>query len=147
MRNTSLALFALLIGVSGCSSSSGQHVDASRDGVTYDLSLDLPPGCPPAQANEKGVGAPCTKGGHECANPLICACDKTLGITLNGVPCICTLAAPNPNSNLPCSNQPANYCGSNATCCNYMKLAYFCSPNACLPGGQCIDFGGTDAGQ
>jgi hypothetical protein len=144
MRTISLTLTVLFVAAVGCSSSSGKRPDANVDGLTYDLSLDLPPGCPPAQANEKGVGAPCTRNGHQCTNGLICACDTTLGLTLNGVPCICTLAALNPNANLPCDNQPSGYCGSNATCCNYMKQAYYCSPNVCLPGGQCIDFTAAD---
>ena len=142
MRSTALAVLFLSAAAIACSSSSGHRPDANVDGLTYDLSLDLPAGCPPAQPNEKGVGAPCTRNGHECTNGLLCACDTTLGLTLNGVPCICTIAAPNPQKNVaPCSAQPSNICGSNATCCNYMDQAYFCSPNVCLPGGQCIDFG------
>jgi hypothetical protein len=147
MRSTNLALLVLLAGAVGCSSNASSHrPDAHVDGLTYDLSLDLPPGCPPAQANEKGVGAPCTRNGHQCGNGLICACDTTLGLTLNGVPCICTLAGLNPNSNIPCDNQPSNFCGTGATCCNFMKQAYFCSPDVCLPGGQCVQFVGPDGG-
>ncbi len=147
MRNAYLAFFLLSAAALACSSSSGQRPDANVDGLTYDLSLDLPTGCPPAQANEKGVGSPCTRGGHECTNGLLCACDSNLGLTLNGVPCICTVAGVNPQKGVaPCSAQPANICGSNATCCNYMEQAFFCSPNVCLPGGQCIDFGTNGGG-
>ena len=137
-----LALCGAFAALSACSSSSGQRPDASRDGLTYDLSLDLPPGCPPAQANDKGIGTPCTRGGHQCTNGLYCACDTNLGLTLNGVPCICTIAGLNPQTKNPdpCSTQPTNVCGSGATCCNYQSTAYYCSPNVCLPGGACIDF-------
>ncbi len=126
-----------------CSSNNGHRPDASRDGLTYDLSLDLPPGCPPATGNEKGIGAPCTRKGGECASPLVCACDTVGGLTLNGVPCICTVAMlnPKPSNPNPCSTQSSSVCGSDATCCNYQNLAFYCSPNVCLPGGQCIDFG------
>lgn len=140
-----LATFALcgaLAAGTGCSSNNGYRPDAHVDGLTYDLSLDLPPGCPPAQPNEKGVGSPCTRGGHQCTNGLLCACDTNLGLTLNGVPCICTVAGlnPQPNNPSPCSTQSSSVCGSGATCCNYMNQAFYCSPNVCLPGGQCLDF-------
>ena len=134
------------LAVGACSSGAGPRPDGSVDGTTYDLALDLPPGCPPAQANDKGVGAPCTRGGGQCKSPLVCACDTILGLTLNGVPCICTLAGLNehPGSNPSACAASTPACGSNATCCDYMSTAYYCSPNVCLPGGSCIVFdGGT----
>jgi hypothetical protein len=142
-----LALLALGACSSG-SSSGGQH-----DAAVYDLALDLPPGCPPTTGNEKGVGLPCTKGGGECTKPgvpggLLCTCDPTFGLQLNGVPCVCTLAGANLSTAVtdPCGAKPATLCGSNATCCNYMAEGYFCSPDVCLPGGACIDFTPADAG-
>jgi hypothetical protein len=137
------AVFLLAVG--GCSSGAGRRPDGSVDATTYDLALDLPPGCPPSQANEKGVGAICTRGGHECTGSTICACDTIDGLTLNGVPCLCTLAGLNshPDNPSPCATATQS-CGTNATCCDYMNVAYYCSPNVCLPGGACIDF--TPAG-
>jgi hypothetical protein len=143
-----LMLCAVLsLAMGACSSGAGPRPDASVDGMTYDLALDLPPGCPPGQANDKGVGAPCTRGGGQCKNPLVCACDTILGLTLNGVPCICTLAGLNaqPNNPSPCATATQS-CGTGATCCNYMSTAYYCSPNICLPGGACIDFTPADGG-
>lgn len=149
MGNTSLAIGLFLTlavaAAAGCSSNNGHRPDANADGLTYDLSLDLPPGCPPAQANEKGIGSPCTRNGHECTGGLLCACDTNLdgtGLTLNGVPCICTVAGINthPNNASACSTQASGICGSDATCCDYQNVAYFCSPNVCLPGGQCLTF-------
>ena len=149
-RKSILVFFGVLAlsAAGACSSGHGGPPDgSSRDGLTYDLSLDLPPGCPPAQGNEKGVGAPCTRGGHECTGNLVCACDTVDGLTLNGVPCICTLAGLNTKVGAepppPCSSQSADVCGSGATCCNYGTIAYYCSPNVCLPGGACIDFTST----
>ena len=141
-----LCAASFLLAAGACSSGAGPRPDGSVDGTTYDLALDLPAGCPPGQPNDKGVGAPCTRGGGQCKSPLVCACDTILGLTLNGVPCICTVAGLNqhPGNNMsPCANAtPA--CGSNATCCDYMSTAFYCSPNVCLPGGSCIVFdGGT----
>ncbi len=143
MRNLArmFAFCGAAVALASCSSHSGQRPDASRDGLTYDLALDLPPGCPPARANERGVGSPCTRGGHECTNGLLCACDTNLGLTLNGVPCVCTFAGfpPHPDRPDPCMQSSPN-CGSGATCCNYLDTAWYCSPNVCLPGGQCLQF-------
>ncbi|HVZ89356.1 MAG TPA: hypothetical protein VHG72_20495 [Polyangia bacterium] len=147
-----LAVVLVLGTLGACSSGHGSPPDgASRDGTTYDLSLDLPPGCPPTQANEKGVGAPCTRNGHQCTGGLLCACDTNLdntGLTLNGVPCVCTIAGlnSNPKSSDPCASAGANVCGTDATCCNYLSTAYYCSPNVCLPGGACINFSPADGG-
>ena len=149
MRYSSLALVLSCVIAGGCSSNNAHFPDGGHaDAITYDLSLDLPPGCPSGQANEKGVGKPCTRGGHECSSPLLCTCDPNSGVTLNGLPCICTLAGanPQPNNPDPCSTQPANVCGSGATCCNYTNAGFYCSPDVCLPGGQCIQFVAADSG-
>jgi hypothetical protein len=131
----------------GCSSSVGPPPDGGNpDGTTYDLALDLPVGCPPSDANNLGVGAACTRGGNECKRAgmpsgLVCACDTVDGVTLSGVPCICTYAElnPSPSDSSACHAAQPN-CGSDATCCDYLNEAYYCSPNVCLPGGVCIDF-------
>src|ERR1022692_2853955 len=146
MRFSSLSyggLMVLMALAGGCSSSASSR-DAATDGVVYDLALDLPVGCPPDAGNAIGVGAHCTRGGNQCGavgSNLVCACDTIDGVTLVGVPCICTRAGLNTSTTNPdpCNQvQPA--CGANATCCNYMNIAYYCSPNICLPGGACINF-------
>jgi hypothetical protein len=112
--------------------------------MVYDLALELPEGCPPAQANEKGIGAPCSEGGKECDRlGLRCTCDQFATFKLSGVPCVCTVAGLNPdpaNTTNACDVVPANTCGSNAQCCPYMNLGYFCIPNVCLPDGECLEF-------
>jgi len=154
MRFSSLSCGGLvvLLAIAGACSSSRSSRDAATDGVVYDLALDLPVGCPPDAGNALGVGAPCTRGGGQCPgikSNLVCACDTIDGVTLVGIPCICTVAglnSSNPNNpSPPCSTQPAGVCGSGATCCNYMSIAYYCSPNICLPGGACINFSPPDA--
>jgi hypothetical protein len=148
MRYLALAALAGLF-AAGCTAGGGGAIDASvQDGTAVlDVSFDFPAGCPPAAANENGVGAACSKGGHECTGgTLRCTCDPISGFQLSGVPCVCTLAGLNtsPNNPDPCSTQHAGFCGSNATCCNYMTAGYFCSPNVCLPGGACIDFSASN---
>jgi len=147
MTYKGLLMLCAVFFLAACSSGAGPRPDASVDGMTYDLALDLPPGCPPSQANEKGVGAICTRGGHQCTGNTICACDTIAGLTLNGVPCICTQAGlnPHPTNPSPC-NAAAPSCGTGATCCDYMSTAYYCSPNVCLPGGSCINFSAPDSG-
>jgi hypothetical protein len=148
-----LLVAALAFG--GCHS--GGTVTGPKDAQVYDLALDLPPGCPPASGNEKGVGIICTKGGGECTKPgvpggLLCTCDPAFGLQLNGVPCVCTIAGPNLSATVsdPCSaaanGKPAGFCGTDATCCPYMTVGYYCSPNICLPGGSCINFTAADSG-
>ncbi len=149
------AALTIALVMAGCHSSS--TVTPPRDAQVFDLSLDLPEGCPPATGNEKGVGIACTKGGGECTKSgvpggLLCTCDQAFGLQLNGVPCVCTIAGISLSSSTtdPCSAQangkPAGFCGTNATCCPYMTQGYYCSPNACLPGGACIDFTSADGG-
>jgi hypothetical protein len=133
-----LASLLLAIVSAACSAGGGGAYDGGRDAV-YEVSLDLPPGCPPATANEKGVGAACTKGGGQCKNGLRCTCDPFFGVQLEGVPCICTLATfATVGSVEPCVDSvPANYCGANATCCSYLTTAVYCLPSICVPDGVC----------
>lgn len=121
--------------------------EVPRDAATiYDVSVELPEGCPPATANEKGIGAPCTEGGGECghiSSDLRCTCDQFATFKLSGVPCVCTRAGLNPDpSGTPnaCDKVASDFCGSDAKCCPYMSLGYFCIPNICLPYGECLDF-------
>jgi hypothetical protein len=142
-------LLAAALALGGCHS--GGTVTRPTDAHVYDLALDLPPGCPPASGNANGVGIVCTKGGNECKQPgvpsgLLCTCDQAFGLQLNGVPCICTIAGINTSASVtdPCSaaanGKPADFCGADATCCPYLTVGYYCSPNVCLPGGSCIVF-------
>jgi len=141
-----------LIALGGCHSGSSGPPPL-KDAAVYDLSIDLPPGCPPPQPNEKGVGIPCTRGGGECTRAgvpkgLLCTCDPlpVLNILLDGVPCVCTIGGPNLTTNPdPCTANGVA-CGSDATCCPYMTSAFYCSPNVCLPGGACINFTPADGG-
>ena len=129
----------------GCSSHDSQP---TRDAAVYEVELDLPVGCPPAQANDKSVGKPCTMGGNQCASPLHCTCDPYLGVQLSGVPCVCTLIQLAPQGSTDPCGAPlaANFCGTSATCCSYLTTAAYCVPDICLPGGQCIVFEPVDAG-
>jgi hypothetical protein len=143
------AVLAAVLAATGCSGGKGSAGDGGpvNDGAgIYELGLDLPPGCPPSAGNEKGVGIPCTKNGNECKSGMRCSCDAILGALLVGVPCFCTLAQFAQNgSKDPCKDSvPSSYCGSNATCCDYMNAAAYCVPSICLPGNQCLVFdGGT----
>jgi hypothetical protein len=147
-RLLALAL-ALALAATACTTSGG-HSAGPRDGGSNDgiveVSLDLPAGCPPEAGNEKGVGLPCTVGGTECRSPLRCSCDRFLGALLVGVPCFCTLAALAQNGSTdPCKDSVSpGYCGSNATCCNYLNGAAYCVPTICLPDSMCLVF--PDAG-
>jgi hypothetical protein len=151
MARSTVALAALFVCVvaASCSSSAKKACGAPRDAGVIEVGLEPPPGCPPAQANDKGIGAPCTMCGNECADPLRCTCDPYLGVQLTGVPCVCTLFQLAPTGSTdPCGDTPANFCGDNATCCAVLTTAAYCVPNACLIGGECIVFvpldGGTD---
>ena len=137
MRGVAFAL-GLLVAAGGCSPGGGGAIDGGTHDAVYEVSLNLPDGCPPEAGNDKGIGAPCTKGGHECKG-LQCSCDPDVGVQLTGVPCICTLAQlAQPNSTNPCVDSvPTNFCGSNATCCSYMTAVAYCVPSICLPGDAC----------
>jgi len=148
----SLAIVTTVAAIGGCGSGASGS-SAPKDATVYDLAIDLPPGCPPSSANSTGVGIPCTRGGGECRKAgvpsgLLCTCDPLpiIGVLLDGVPCICTIAGPNESASStdPCSAQAngraSGFCGSGATCCPYLTEAYYCSPDVCLPGGSCIDF-------
>ena len=148
MARSAMTMAALLICVAAADcSSGGKKACGPQDAGVIEVGLAPPPGCPPAEANDKGVGSPCTMCGNECASPLHCTCDPYLGIQLTDVPCVCTLlqVAPTGSSD-PCADAPANFCGSNATCCNVLTTAAYCVPNICLIGGQCIVFTPLDAG-
>ena len=149
MRSTPFGLSILTLALafaSGCPSKNDQP--GPTDANVYEVNVELPPGCPPAQANEKGVGTPCTMGGGQCTGGLLCTCDRAFGVQLTGVPCVCTLVQlAQQGSTNPCGPPLASdFCGSNATCCSYLTSAAYCSPNVCLPGGQCIEFVPVDAG-
>jgi hypothetical protein len=139
--------FGLLVLASACSAGGGGAVDGGLPDGVFEVSLDLPPGCPPAAGNDKGVGTPCTRGGKQCKGALLCTCDPQLGALLVGVPCFCTLAQfAQLGSTNPCGPPlTAGYCGTNATCCNYVNTAAYCVPSICLPGNMCLDFS-VDAG-
>jgi hypothetical protein len=140
-------LVALALAANACAGgSSGAPRDGAPNDGIVEVSLDLPAGCPPEAGNEKGIGLPCTYGGTECRSPLRCSCDRFLGALLVGVPCFCTLAALAQNGSTdPCKDSvPASYCGSEATCCNYLNGAAYCVPTICLPNNACLVF--TDAG-
>jgi hypothetical protein len=126
-----------LLAASACSAGGGGAIDGGVHDAFFEVSLDLPPGCPPSTANEKGVGTPCTMGGHQCKNGLLCTCDPFFGVQLTGVPCICTLGQlAQTGSTDPCGAPlPANFCGSNATCCPYMTAGAYCVPSICVPDG------------
>ena len=128
-----------------CSAGGGNPIpDAHPPVDAYEVSLDLPAGCPPAAGNDKQVGKPCTRGGGECgggASNLRCTCDDFFTIRLVGVPCLCTVVTLNstgdPDAGNLCDIQPASVCGTNAGCCAYMSVGTYCVPNICLPGGEC----------
>ena len=133
--------FGLLLAATACSSGGGHSNDGATDAI-IEVSLDLPAGCPPPAGNEKGVGTPCTRGGNQCKNGLRCTCDPQLGALLVGVPCFCTLAQFAQNGSVtPCTDSvPTGYCGSSATCCNYLNAAAYCVPSICLPDNMCLEF-------
>jgi len=116
--------------------------DASIDFSIDYVFGDLPPGCPPGAGNDKGVGATCTTGGHQCPSSQICTCDMTLGVTPpQGTPCFCTIPIFSADSSKqPCDTIAPGFCGQNATCCAYMSVAAICVPTACLEGSTCPVF-------
>lgn len=131
-----LALLVLLLtpAMTACAAGGGGTTDAGHDYLTFDVSFgDLPPGCPPAAANDKGIGKPCTVGGSECKNGLLCACEPHLGIQPpDGTPCVCTQLIQSG-----CDAVPIDYCGQDATCCSYMNTLSICVPLACLQDATC----------
>src|SRR5260221_3534738 len=129
-----LGLSGLLLAAGACSSGSGSGDGGLHDAV-FEVSLDLPAGCPPAAGNDKGVGKPCTMNGKQCQNGLLCTCDPQLGALLVGVPCFCTLARPaNSGIQVPCTESvPASFCRSYATCCHDLNAGAYCVPHIRLP--------------
>lgn len=117
----------------GCSSGGGAR-DAAADYLTFDVPFgDLPPGCPPAAANEQGIGTACTKGGNECKDGLLCACEAHANILPpDGTPCVCTKLIFSG-----CDTVPVDYCGQGATCCSYMNALSICVPLVCLENATC----------
>jgi hypothetical protein len=148
MVRSTIAMAALLLcAAASCSSGQKKPACGTRDAGIVEVGIEPPPGCPPAEANELGIGKPCTMCGNECASPLRCTCDALLGIQLTSVPCVCTLfQLAQQGSTNPCQEAGANFCGSNTTCCNALTTAAYCVPNVCLPGGQCVEFVIPDAG-
>jgi len=128
----------------GCSSGGGGKVqDASTDFAIDYVFGDLPPGCPPAAPNDKGIGKACTKGGSECSAAQICTCNTYLGVTPPAdTPCFCTIPILNlaGSQSSPCDSVPAGTCGQNTTCCGYQTVAAICVPNACLGAAGCPVF-------
>lgn len=141
-----LAPVLAVVLAAGACSGGGSHGDGGFDVI--DVRLPWPDACASTMANDKGVGAPCTRGGNECKDPLRCTCDPLLGTLLSGVPCLCTLLQPAKNNSVePCKDTvPADYCGSNATCCNVLNQAAYCVPNMCLINNACLIFVPADAG-
>ncbi len=107
-RWLALATTAVIVVPLGCSAGGGGVIPDAHPVDAYEVSLDLPPGCPPANGNEKQVGKPCT-------------------VTVNS----------NPDAGDLCATQPSSTCGSNASCCAYMTIGTYCVPNICLPGNEC----------
>jgi hypothetical protein len=126
------------LAAAGCSAGGGGMVPDAHPVDAYEVSLDLPPGCPPAAGNEKSVGKPCTQGGKECGS-LQCTCDPFVGVKVVGIPCFCTLVTlnSNPDAGDLCAALDPNFCGSNAGCCSYLTIGTYCAPEICLPGGVC----------
>jgi|SRR6516225_11865459 hypothetical protein len=138
-----LIFASVSVGFAACSSGGSKPPCGMTDAAVYEAGISFPAGCPPAQPNELGIGKPCAMCGNECTNGLRCTCDPYLGAQLSGVPCVCTkLQLASQGSTDPCHDPalPANFCGTNATCCNYITSAAYCVPDVCLPGGQCIVF-------
>jgi hypothetical protein len=130
------AVALLALAIAGCSSSggTGTQTDAAVDYITFDVPFgDLPPGCPPAMPNEKGIGTPCTKGGNECKGGLLCACEPHANIQPPaGTPCVCTQLIFSG-----CDTVSVGYCGQGATCCSYMNAVSICVPLVCLENATC----------
>jgi len=76
--------------------------------------------CPPIAGNCKGIGAPCTRGGGQCAS-VHALCDIDLDPRGAGM-CMTVLCSP-------------GECGSGATCCKSAATQNIalCMPNQCLP--------------
>jgi hypothetical protein len=152
MRRLS-CLFGIALAAGACTGGGGSPADGSVDAV-IEISIEWPAGCPPATANEKGVGKACTRGGNQCGSGMRCTCDPALGALLAGVPCICTLAQFAQNgSKDPCTDAvPSGYCGSKAKCCNVLNSAAYCVPYECLfnggndVNGGCLEFVPVDGG-
>ena len=134
-----IAVSIIIVLLTACSAGGGGKLQdaAAVDGFTIDYRFgDLPPGCPPATANDKGIGAPCTRGGGQCPSSLNCTCDNFAGVTPpEGTPCFCTIPILQR-----CESIPAGTCGQKATCCSYMQQFAICVPDICLESAMCPVF-------
>jgi hypothetical protein len=130
-----VALAAIAASVASCSSGGGGK---AQDYVQLDFAFaDFPEGCPPAQGDQNGIGAPCTMGGNQCKNNQVCTCDPILGyLGPPGTPCYCT-----PLTFATCDQVASDFCGASATCCSYMSDGSLCVPTVCLEGATCPMFG------
>ena len=113
MVRSAIVLAALFFcAASGCSSPVKKACGPQDAGV-FEVGLEAPVGCPPAEANELGIGKVCTMCGNECESPLRCTCDSYLGVQLAGVPCVCTKIQVAPTGSTdPCASTAANFCGT-----------------------------------
>lgn len=141
-----MVLGAFVTTVTGCSAGGGGKLPtdgstqdaAAADYVQLDFAFaDFPEGCPPAQGDQNGIGAPCTMGGNQCKNSQVCTCDPILGyLGPPGTPCYCT-----PLTFATCDQVSSDFCGASATCCSYMSDGSLCVPTICLDGATCPTFG------
>ena len=123
-----------------CSAGGGGMVPDAHPVDAYEVSLDLPAGCPPEAGNEKGVGKPCTVGGNECPNngTLQCTCDPFLGIKLVGVPCFCTLVTLNtgsPDAGDRARRRPRTPAGATRAAAAICRSARTARPTSACPAG------------
>jgi len=147
MVRSAIVLAALFVGAASACSSPVKKACGPQDAGVFEVGLEAPAGCPPAEANELGIGKACTMCGNECEAPLRCTCDSYLGVQLAGVPCVCTKIQVAPTGSTdPCASTAANFCGTGASCCNVLNTAAYCVPNICLINGECIVFTPPDAG-
>lgn len=126
--------------VTACSSGGGgklQDAGVPMDVLVLDFGFgELPAGCPPGVANDKGVGSPCTEKGGQCTGGRVCTCDTIFSVKgPPDTPCFCSLASLTPRTSL-----PAGFCGTNASACDYQGMASLCVPNVCLTSSMCPTF-------
>jgi len=147
MVRSAIVLAALFVCAAAACSSPVKKTCGPQDAGVFEVGLEAPVGCPPAEANELGIGKACTMCGNECESPLRCTCDSYLGVQLAGVPCVCTKIQVAPTGSTdPCASTAANFCGSGASCCNVLNTAAYCVPDICLINQACIIFTPLDAG-
>jgi hypothetical protein len=133
--------FAMILGgliLCACNAGGAGPVRAPGSDAQLQLEMsDPPPGCPPGgKGNDRGIGAACTRNGHECANGLSCLCDDRLGMAMpSKMPCFCT----DPALGTCAAVNPA--CGANAMCCEFpvtdTQMISGCFPMVCLWNAKC----------